>query len=357
MARRKGKEKEFVPVGPETPQMWVFAGTEDFLRGRDITRKVQQLTRQGYELLEVGPGSPLSSVLSGGVLFSSKRVLLVRDALELKEEEVLTLDRALEDPDTEIILDLPVNPPRPKKGAPPPDEKKVEDKYLGWGWLKSPTARLVARTQKKHISFRTPPPPWKAEAAVEDFLSEEARHYGLRFPGPLARALAAKVGTDFGVLSFELRKVSAIIPRGGEVTAEALKSVIAPIGEAGVAGLLSAVERCSAPDITRELQAVGRAGRFENIMQIVGLLAKPALRWLSALSLEARGVPPETAAREVGAHPFPYQNEILPTARALGEARVLRLIRALADAEEAVLHGHLDPWAVLATGLAAWAAR
>ncbi len=139
---------------------------------------------------------------------------------------------------------------------------------------------------------------------------------------------------------------------GQPLTAEIIKSVIATTGDADIQNLADALARRDVRGVFRELDRY----RAEDTIRVTTILGGMTYRWLSVLNAVRQGQNIEDTARDIGTHAYVVKTQILPTAQAIGQERLLGLLCCCAEANQAVLAGHLDPQALFQAGLAGWVA-
>lgn len=212
--------------------------------------------------------------------------------------------------------------------------------------------KLVKKLRKVHKEFKAPKD-WDADEDAVGFCLEEAQRLGKTLPQQLAKALVALSGSDLGLLSFELLKLSTLADARGttEITAEFIKAIKADIAEAQVFPVVRALEGRDVKRLLRSLAQVRKLSKDDPTMWVCRIVGSSAMRWLAVACLDAQGVQPEAAARQLDMNKWYYRNKVLPPARRWGKADVVRLVRALAESERAVLDGHVDPWVGLVSRL------
>lgn len=220
--------------------------------------------------------------------------------------------------------------------------------------------KVVSSLKKQHrIEFSRPSQNHKVEDYAVKFVVLEAERLGVTISTDLAEALVRKVGTNLGVLHFELLKVSAYLSfneGGSQVTAEALKATMVQMGETTLNPLSTALGRASTRLVLREMNTIRQNSSDPEgglTLKVCAWLSRSATTWLHAAALEADGAGEAEAASRVSLHPYVYGRFVRPVAKRWGKARLTELVKKIAKAEASVKAGHVAPWIALECALAA----
>jgi DNA polymerase III delta subunit len=210
--------------------------------------------------------------------------------------------------------------------------------------------KLVKKLSGVHRGF-TAPTTWDADEDAVNFCVEEAKRLGKPLTVDLAQALVSVIGSDLGLLSFEILKAVRLAEARGEpgITTAHVKAVKADIAEAQVFPVVRALEARNVKRLIRTLTMVKARSKTDPTIWVCRVVGPNAQKWLTAANLDAKGVHPDTAADQLGMKPWYYKNKVLPFAQRWKQAGAIRLIRAVAESERAVFDGHVAPW----TGLVA----
>jgi len=205
---------------------------------------------------------------------------------------------------------------------------------------------------KWHQAFNASDQSWKQEEEAVAFAVKEAKgEHGLELSVPLAKAMVTRIGSDCGVLVFELRKIAALasLTDSKAVLPVHIREAKAELLEASVGPLLDALQAKNRKGVVRQMDLIYATSKSDPTIRVVRSIKYSALLWLKATTLD--NLPPKAAAAELGINPWYFQNKVLPVARSWGKVRVIRLIRVLAASERAVFGGYQRPWVFFGASL------
>lgn len=314
---------------PKFPPVLVVSGSQDLRRRRFLDHVVETQRAAGWTILEVDGADPeeVRDALDGDA-FTPTATLAVVTSPEKMSLDVLTKHLAQKDYLTTLLLHIEGEPDgRTKFG-------KLVKSDLG----------------EVHKNFPLPTE-WKAPEVGVEFVLEEVQRLGHTIPKPLATALVDRVGTDLGVLAFEVEKITILAKLEGssEVQPSQVARGMAPIAEASVLPITEALAARQERKLAKALAALQATSRDDQTMRVCRLLGTTVIKWMQATCMDA--MPPKAAAEELGVHPWYYQEKILPAAGRWGRQGAIQLITDLACVERAVLSGALNPWVLLGTRL------
>jgi DNA polymerase III delta subunit len=318
------------------PPVMILAGSEEFLRRRELRKALAGATTSGraVEWVDGEDASALSNVMGSADAFGEPVLAVVSNPDKVGFETVEAHHAA---GDNAICL-LLYQEGKIRKGSVP---DKVAD--------------LIDR--KFRIEFNGPAKAHEVKDFAAKFVVTEARGQGIEISVELVDALVDKVGTDLGVLYFEVVKVAAYLSAlgvGSRVTPEHLRATMTRSGEADLLRLANALGAADVRTLLREMDDIGRGFAGDEgarTMAACGLLGTSVTRWLHAAILDAGGAGEEEAALRMSVHPFIYKKFILPVAKRWGSLRLAALMKRVAKAEIAVKTGHISPWVELTCGL------
>jgi len=212
-------------------------------------------------------------------------------------------------------------------------------------------AKFAAELKAKHQKF-SGPGKWTAIEDAADFIIKEAKEqHGKEVDRKLAQALAQRAGTDYGFLVFELRKMALLADAAGSkvIDRDHISTGMSELLQVDIGLLFDAIRTRNRRGLLATLDRLKKRSRQDPLMWVTSMLGAEATKWLQAASLE--NLPPKVAAAELGVNAYYFEKTILPAARAWGRNRIIRLIKALAEAERGLLDGHIDPWIGLCSRL------
>lgn len=312
------------------PPVSFVGGDEEYLCRRVLNLAVKTAAEVGRRVEFVSSQDEILDTMSSAVLFDEPTLLIVRDFETLDVEWV----KGHKNNTVAVVLYCP---------------QEVKTKAL---------KDLVEAVPKPYRFIHHKPAPYKAAEKAAEFVVEEAKRLGKEMPAQLATALVGRVGSDFGLLSYEVLKVSLLLDARGEgpvITPAHVGQTMLLSGEADIGAVVDAVGAGSVVKTLRTLEAVKnnwhQAG--EPTLAVVAWLGNRATSWLHAVALDAQGADEKEAAHRTGINPYIYSRSTLPTARRWGKARLVVLLRRLAQVEMAVKQGRQAPWTMLECSLIA----
>lgn len=208
------------------------------------------------------------------------------------------------------------------------------------------------KKQKSSKAFEIPKDYKLPEEAAKFAVTEATRH-GKKLDLRLAEQLVERVGTDLGVVTFEIDKfvILANLEKSDSLTPKIINAGMASILPAMVGPVISALGLRQVGVLARALNRVYQSNKDDPTMPVCRFVGESATRWMQASHLD--GVSSSEAAEMIGIHSWRYENMILPVARRWGRAGTVRLVKDLAATERALLSGVVSPWNVLSTRLLA----
>ncbi len=213
--------------------------------------------------------------------------------------------------------------------------------------------KLVNKTLKGQHKEFLEPKPWDAGDLAIKFCIAEAKERGKSMSGTLAGGLVSIIGTDLGMLAFEILKAVRLAEFLGDdkLTIEHIKAVKAPLNEAEMSPIIKALELRKVVPLIRALDRLRSSRTKDPTIWVCHAVQSTALRWLAITDLMQKDVAPKDAAAQLDMNPWFFKNKVLPHARRWGRKRNIRLVKALAASERGVLSGHQDPWTGLCSRL------
>lgn len=316
----------------------IFYGSNTYLRDRNCREALFKARKAGYEVNEVAGDDVigLAAQLSGisdlfGTGKPKKKLVYIND--EDSKLLLAPVKRYLED-DTTTGFMLIKGPAKPK--------------------AKSGLAQLILEHPKQAREF-VAPPPYKAEDEAIQFSIHEAGLHSKNMTQKTAAALVKVIGTDLGMLAFEIMKASLYLDSLGdknEITVESLRKTWAPFAEVEVFPLANALIDKGAKEVALLLRRIedthseDASGRTIKVCRQVG---SNIMTWMSILHLHELGVRPKDAAERMGMNAYRYEKILLPEAKKAGKVFLRKVLGVLAESEKGVRRGELNPWIGLQT--------
>ena len=309
--------------------LFFVGGTDDHRRRRFVHGLVTQKRNAGWTVypLDGGDVSSLEGVLgAAGVLFGGNTLCVV----ENPEKLPLTLLKSyVEDPDPTVVIVLVSDSDKISAGL----------------------SEFVPKSCTKVFSL---PAFYKMESHALEYIKGEVKSSGCTLEDNIALALVRKVGTDLGMLTFEIQKAVALAASMGTqvLTSDIVKGSLAPLSETDGSGVLEALANKNAKRIALEMTRFMGARGGDPTIELCGRVLSPAfLRWLQAAYMHENGVSVTAAAGRVGANPWYWENKVLVPAMNWGVGGVRILLSVVARSQTMVFNGGLQPWIVLESGL------
>jgi len=314
------------------PPVAAVYGSEGFLRRRMVRLAIKEAIAAKRQIEYVDGKDPdaFEDAMSSTTLFAEPQLLVITN---IDDIDPFAIEAHSKEGDNTVAL-LLVHEGDPKK--------KSEE--------------LIEFVPKPYRFSYAKPPPYKAGDVSAKFLISEAKKRGLEVGPDLADALVSKVGTDLGMLSFELLKVEALLAARGDgpvVTAAHIKDTMVMTGEVDISSVVDAVGRASVPRLLKAMDDVKRNSSRDPTLLTVAWLSKKAMTWLHASTLLQQGAGEDEGASRTGTPPYVYKSFIIPVARRWQTSRLTTLVKRISAAESAVKSGRVAPWTQLECGLVA----
>jgi DNA polymerase III delta subunit len=314
----------------------ILSGSEEFLRQRELREAISVADELGrsVEYLKGGDHDDLLRTISStGLLFDESVLLVVEEDLDELDEEIILRHHEF---GTDLVCVVLHHP----------------------GTIKPKTtlAKIAAELPPRLVAKFEKPKPWEEVAHAASFSVTEAQRKGVQLAPQLAEALVQHVGTDLGMLAFEILKLRELLNAEGvsEVTAPHLRSTVAAFSEIGPKPVVDALE---ARDVKALGQALANMRRTHAgdvggaVLRTVAFVGHSATTWLHVAALARNGSSVEEIAEKLGQHHFLVRKTSLPAARRWGEGALTRLLKSLVRVSNAVKGGHLNPWVELECAL------
>jgi DNA polymerase III delta subunit len=217
---------------------------------------------------------------------------------------------------------------------------------------KSEFAKLQKKLGGQHRSYLRPPP-YKADEEALTFFIEEAKRYDLVLPPPLGKALIERMGSDMGLLSFEMLKISSymkrLFPEDTEIAPAHVRRVVSNTSD----NIFSFVNALGRKDEKNVFKSLGRIQGLKTPLMTVLLASWPTvLLWYQAAQMTGlRGLSPDKGADTLGINKWRYKNIILPVGQRWGTSSLQNLVSHYSSSEAGILEGNVDVWTQFEVGL------
>lgn len=323
----------------------VVAGTDDFLRDRELTRarRAAGITGRRFTRLPEGDGEGLRAALSAAFLVADPCLLVLESGQPRRrgqsgtwtaEDAALVVEHHQGDDAADVAIVVA------HAGELPAD-----------GFVR----KIVDAVGKRRCLSWEAPKPWEAREAAAKFLRAEVARLGLRI-GEAEAELSVKLsGTDRWLLVQEAAKFSAFVraEKREDVTRADVLALAAPFASEYRDELVAAVAAGNAVGIIRALAIARGSGEGESPVAACGYLARMVVRWLHVASILASNskISDEDVASRVGVKAYVLKTTLLSPARRWGVEGLSRLLRDLVAAERGAKQGRANPWVTFEAAL------
>jgi DNA polymerase III delta subunit len=311
------------------PPVCILSGREEYLRKREQNEAVSMCIQTGrlVEYLNGEDGS-LSDVLSNtGVLFDEKTLVF------LSNPEKANLDLLIEH----------------HQGG----ENDVAVVVLVEGEIKSKSKleKLSKALPEKLTAKFSSPKPWERDEWAMKFVMDDFRRNDKAISSELAMAIVNVIGTDLGVLHFEVMKVCYLLDSKGvrDATPEDLRSILAPFSEASALPLIEAIGEKSIARVSKLLLQIKKTTggpKSSTVLKTMALLNSNLVKWILVRDLLDRGIGTSEISERSGLNEYVLKKNVLPLVRKWSQNSLLRFFSKLVEIERGVRLGWVDTWSV-----------
>ena len=246
----------------------------------------------------------LPDLLSGVTLFSSKRLVVIKNASSNKSLWAV-LGEWLEKEVGNDLVFVELHP-----------DKRTKT----YKWLEKHAEVFIAKELQPYEAAR-----WVLQHATQ----------GLSLRKEGAEFLVDYVGTDQWRLESELQKLQLA---GGDITQERIREIVEPTPQATAFELLDAAFRGQTKDMERIFETVSRQ---DDPYMFFGLLSGQI--YALTLMKTANGKRSEDIAKETGVHPFVLR-KVSGLAGTLSVDSLRRLVARLAELDANMKSRPVEPW-------------
>ncbi len=318
MARPTGSD----PLAPlregEPGPLYFLHGKERYLVDRAVellrTRVLDARTRDfNYELFygKEASASRIAQAARTLPMMARRRLVLVRDADEMKSEELGGLVSYVSDPAPETCLVFVA--------------EKADQRL-----------KFFSAFKKHGVLVKLDP---LYERQLPDFVRGEARARGVSLAPDAVTMIVDEIGAELGQLADAVERLAIYVGERKQVTAEDVDKVVATTRQRSVFELANAV---GAGDRAHALAVLSSMlGARESGVRIVAMLARHLRQlWITSELLERTRDKFEIAGA-LGIPPF-FADDIIRQARSLDAARAKRMHAALFKADKDLKSSRLD---------------
>ena len=308
------------------PPLMMLSGDNRCMRRRAVRHLVGQAHKAGYEVAFAGSDGEVVETITMGTTFGQPTLIVVAPGdLSVETAEALMEDKPQR---VGILLDV--------EGA--VDEKKM------------PVTALVHGAYQ--TAFNLPSKKKDLESMAARFVCHESDAL-LGQKGSLdknmAKAIVRGVGADFGVLAYEVAKVTALVRARGanEVTVSDLRATLRGSAAADMQPLRDALAAADEAATAKALVKIKQKSVTDPTMLLLRARGGPAdlaYQWLRASLLLAKGGDAQSIASSIGSPEWAVTRSVIPAAKRWGSTNLKTLVKNLASVDRGVQTGIPAPW-------------
>ncbi|MBW2732823.1 MAG: DNA polymerase III subunit delta [Deltaproteobacteria bacterium] len=272
-----------------------------------------------YDALQ-GKEHPAAQILAAVrtmPMLGGQRLVQVRDAHEIKADELNKLLPAIEDPSPYAVL-LMVG-----------ESADLRLKFFN-------AAKKAGAVVHRYEGIK--------ERQAPGWVATEARRAKIRLGPGAAECVADAVGTDLAQLAGALEQLSLYVGEGQAVEMRDVEELLAQTRQRSIFELTNAVGRRDRREAMLVLKQMLEAR--EPALRILAMLARHVRQLWSAKEVAAGGAGEKAIADQVGIHPF-FVKDILQQAQRFEISTLRRTHRALTAADQRLKSSHISDALVL----------
>jgi len=292
--------------------MVVYGSSTDYVSLRSI-EVIQEYRANGYEIRNLNPKSEMSvaEAFSVGLFDSNPVLVVVEEPTKLKG-----LKSYLENTQGCEVLVL-----YPKSSLPKLlegfishclNEPKYEDKKLEW---------------------------------CANFVQEYALRHNKEISHEICMALVSRVGTNLGLLRYEVLKFVMLAGEEKTITAKMVAGVLADLIGPNSKELVDAILFRNPRSFLKLCSRIEKSSSTDQTMAVCNGLLFYNLRQLFDIAVRLQsGMSVAEISSDLNKNPWLVENKLKPQIERLGLKRIVKLIHALYESEDSVLKGSRNPW-------------
>lgn len=197
----------------------------------------------------------------------------------------------------------------------------------------------------KEYTFKSP---WEKEKAAKAFFQKALMEEGLACSDNIADAVIGRLGSDFGFLDQEIKKIIALHQFNKERKFNLqLLQCLAPIREQGLDKLIDMFKKKSKKGFLEELSRIYGTHKSDPTLLIVRMIASYLYKWISFSSLRKK-FDHDTACRELGMNQWYVKHQILPALAKWKMEDMKRVLVCLSEIEDSVFDGKVSTQGMMA---------
>jgi len=315
------------------PPVVVIGGTQDFLRRREVSNAIRVAENAGFSVERVDSAEEIEDLLSMAGTFGTPTLIISHPKFVSPEDaEAWQKDPT---PKTCILVEV--------DGI--LDEKKFPFLACIHGAYQVSHNDPSSRKDKKQLAVRF------GQAEADRLLKDKGT-----LEAKLAEALVKAVGTDLGVVAFEISKMSAIARAqgGSKISVDHIRALIRPSSDIDMAPLRTALGNRDVAATARQLDRIRSNSPSDPVMLLLRARGGPAdlvLTWLRCGLMREAGAEPAQIAATLGVPEWALMQDVIPCAQRWGVHMLRQTLRGLAEVDRATLNGAPAPFEACASVL------
>jgi hypothetical protein len=308
------------------PPLMMLSGDNRFIRRRAVRHLISQGHKAGYGITSAASDGEVIDAITMSTTFGLPTLVVVAPGdLSVDTAKALISDKP---PKVGILIEV--------EG--PVDEKKM------------PVTALVHGAYQ--TTFGLPKKRKDLEILASKFVSHEADSL-LGQKGSIEKkvvaAIVRSVGTDFGMLSYEMIKVTALVrSRGGDkITVPDLQQTLRASAASDMQPLRDALARADEVSMAKALSKIRQKSVSDPTMLLLRARGGPAdlaYQWLRASLLLEKGMDARGIASDLGIPEWAATRDVIPAAKKWGMQNLSLLVHNLSLTDRGVLSGIPSPW-------------
>jgi DNA polymerase III delta subunit len=279
------------------------------IRSQEI---LEEYRANGYEVRELSPKSELSleECFSSGLFDTSPVLVFVKNPMKVKGLSAYLKDTR----GCEVLVSY--------------DKDKLPKMLTGY--------MSQCFTEPKYDNQKLD---WCAK-----FVSDYVERHGKKISNDLSKAVVSKVGTDLGVLRFEVLKY-VMSSEGEDITPRTIAGNLGDLTGPESSDLIDSIISRDSRRFLKVCAKIEKSSSTDQTMAVCNGLLFYTLRQLFDVGvLLAEKYTPDQIANDLGKNPWLVQNILKPQVESLGLERIILLIESLYNSENSVLKGSRNPW-------------
>lgn len=314
------------------PPVVAIGGTEDFLRDREVKNAISQTWKVKRPVIQATSEAEVVDTLTSASAFGDTCLITV----DIGKVDAELVKDCIDNPIAGCCLLLIVPGDL--------DEKKWPALTHVHGGYRVKHMRPATRSGQKKLAVRF------AEAEAKKLLGNKDA-----LSGPLAEALVKAIGSDLGVVSFEISKMAALARSEGSdtISKHTVQRLLRPANEVDLSDVVGALRERNQKKLSKALDKTRRLAPSDPVMLLLRAPTGPAMQanlWLKATLLSGK-IPKAELASRLGIPEWQLANSVLPALKKWKRKDLRDLVGRLARVDRGVFTGAPSPWEALESAL------